>query len=105
LPCSAPHLAAVDRQRHRVLADLYDNRISVERETVAKRSDASLLLKPVAPPRNLTHAIAERIAAEIVGGKFSPGARLPTEQEMGNAMGGSRTVGRGGGAAVAAAGV
>jgi len=59
---------------------------------VAKRSAASLLLRPVAPPRNLTHAIAERIAAEIVGGKFSPGAKLPTEQEMVNAMGVSRTV-------------
>jgi DNA-binding FadR family transcriptional regulator len=40
----------------------------------------------------LTHAIAERIAAEIASGKFSPGARLPTEQEMVNAMGVSRTV-------------
>jgi GntR family transcriptional regulator, transcriptional repressor for pyruvate dehydrogenase complex len=59
---------------------------------VAKRSAASLLLRPVAPPRNLTHAIAERIAAEIASGKFAPGARLPTEQEMVAAMGVSRTV-------------
>jgi GntR family transcriptional repressor for pyruvate dehydrogenase complex len=59
---------------------------------VAKRGAPSLLLQPVAPPRNLTHAIAERIAAEIASGKFPPGARLPTEQEMVAAMGVSRTV-------------
>lgn len=59
---------------------------------MAKRSAPSLLLRPVAPPRNLTHAIAERIAAEIANGKFSPGARLPTEHEMVTAMGVSRTV-------------
>ena len=59
---------------------------------MAKRSAASLLLRPVAPPRNLTHAIAERIAAEIASGTFPPGARLPTEQEMVSSMGVSRTV-------------
>lgn len=59
---------------------------------MAKRGAPSLLLQPVAPPRNLTHAIAERIAAEIASGKFPPGARLPTEQEMVAAMGVSRTV-------------
>src|ERR1700758_4746384 len=50
------------------------------------------VLRPVAPTRNLRHEIAERLAAEIVGGKFAPGARLPTEQEMVAAMGVSRTV-------------
>ena len=50
------------------------------------------LLRPVAPPRNLTHAIAKRIAHEIMSGKLLPGARLPTEQEMVAAMGVSRTV-------------
>ena len=50
------------------------------------------LLRPVTPPRNLTHAIAERIAGEIMSGKLPPGARLPTEQEMVAAMGVSRTV-------------
>src|SRR5215468_6218182 len=49
------------------------------------------LLRPVTPPRNLTHAIAERIASEIMSGKLPPGARLPTEQEMVAAMGVSRT--------------
>ena len=43
-------------------------------------------------PHNLTHEIAERIAAEIAEGKLGPGARLPTEQEMVEAMGVSRTV-------------
>ena len=75
-----------------MLADLYDNRISVEPQTLAKRSAPSLLLRPVATPRNLTHAIAERIAAEIANGRMQPGARLPTEQEMVSAMGVSRTV-------------
>jgi DNA-binding FadR family transcriptional regulator len=50
------------------------------------------VLRPVARPRNLTHEIAERIAAEISDGKLGPGARLPTEQEMVEAMGVSRTV-------------
>ena len=59
---------------------------------MAKQTTASLLLRPVAAPRKLTHAIAERIAAEIANGKFAPGARLPTEQEMVAAMGVSRTV-------------
>lgn len=59
---------------------------------MAKQTTASLLLRPVAAPRKLTHAIAERIAAAIANGKFAPGARLPTEQEMGAAMGVSRTV-------------
>jgi DNA-binding FadR family transcriptional regulator len=36
--------------------------------------------------------IAERIAAEITTGKLLPGARLPTEQEMVESMGVSRTV-------------
>ncbi len=49
------------------------------------------LLRPVTP-RNLTQAIAERIAGEIMSGKLPPGARLPTEQEMVAAMGVSRTV-------------
>jgi DNA-binding FadR family transcriptional regulator len=46
----------------------------------------------VARPRNLTLEIAERIAAEITAGKMRPGARLPTEAEMVESMGVSRTV-------------
>ena len=57
-----------------------------------KHSDAGLVLQPVAPPRNLSREIAERIAAHIAGAKLAPGAKLPTEQEMVAAMGVSRTV-------------
>jgi GntR family transcriptional repressor for pyruvate dehydrogenase complex len=48
--------------------------------------------RPVPPPHSLSHEIAERIAGEITSGELSSGARLPTEQEMGAAMGVSRTV-------------
>jgi GntR family transcriptional repressor for pyruvate dehydrogenase complex len=48
-------------------------------------------LRPVTPPRNLTRAIAERIAGDIIDGRLPPGTRLPTEQSMGAAMGVSRT--------------
>ena len=50
------------------------------------------MLRPVTPSRSLTNAIAERIAGDIGDGKFAPGDRLPTEQEMVAAMGVSRTV-------------
>lgn len=50
------------------------------------------MLRPVARPRKLTHEIAERIAAEIMEGKLGPGSRLPSEAEMVEAMGVSRTV-------------
>ena len=50
------------------------------------------MLRPVAPARKLTHEIAERIAAEIIGARLPPGARLPTEHQMVAAMGVSRTV-------------
>lgn len=50
------------------------------------------MLRPILPPRNLRHEVAERLATEIVSGKLPPGARLPTEQEMVAAMGVSRTV-------------
>jgi len=55
------------------------------------RADRLAVLSPLAQPRNLTHEIAERIAAEIMSGRLAPGARLPTEQEMVAAMGVSRT--------------
>ena len=55
-------------------------------------SDPGGAFGPVAAPRNLSHEIAERIAREITAGVLLPGTRLPTEQEMGAAMGVSRTV-------------
>ncbi len=53
--------------------------------------DKLSLLRPLAPTRNLTRTVAERIAADIVNGKLPPGARLPTEQSMVAALGVSRT--------------
>jgi DNA-binding FadR family transcriptional regulator len=59
---------------------------------VPPRSQSSLVLRPVLPPRHLSREIAERIAGEITGGTLRPGDRLPTEQAMIAAMGVSRTV-------------
>src|SRR5215813_3341037 len=56
------------------------------------RSPAGLVLKPVAAPRQLAREIAERLAEQIAAAKLAPGAKLPTEQEIGAAMGVSRTV-------------
>jgi|SRR6185437_5642628 len=53
---------------------------------------ARSLLQPVTPPRNLSQEIAERITGDITSGRLTPGARLPTEQEMVASMGVSRTV-------------
>ena len=49
-------------------------------------------LKPIGPSRSLVVEIGRRIAADIAAGRLIPGARLPTEQEMMDAMGVSRTV-------------
>ena len=49
-------------------------------------------LKPVATSRGLVTEIGQRIAADIAAGRLMPGTRLPTEQEMMDAMGVSRTV-------------
>jgi len=67
----------------------YDNQATI---ALRVRPDKPSLLHPVGPARKLTHEIAERIAGEILSGELSPGARLPTEQEMAAAMGVSRTV-------------
>jgi GntR family transcriptional repressor for pyruvate dehydrogenase complex len=49
-------------------------------------------LTPIAPTRGLVEQIGQRIAADIAAGRLAPGARLPTEQAMMDAMGVSRTV-------------
>jgi DNA-binding FadR family transcriptional regulator len=49
-------------------------------------------LKPLGAARSLVMAIGQRIAADIAAGRLLPGSRLPTEQEMMDAMGVSRTV-------------
>jgi DNA-binding FadR family transcriptional regulator len=48
--------------------------------------------RPLAPPRNLTRTLIERLSAEILDGTLAPGAKLPTEPEMMAALGVSRTV-------------
>jgi GntR family transcriptional regulator, transcriptional repressor for pyruvate dehydrogenase complex len=59
---------------------------------VPKPSEDALVFQPVAPQRNLSREIAERIAEHIASAKLGPGTKLPTEQEMVSAMGVSRTV-------------
>lgn len=54
--------------------------------------DNRSLLAPLAPQRNRTAEVAERIAALISSGKLPPGSRLPAEWELMDAMGVSRTV-------------
>lgn len=54
-------------------------------------SDTRGLSRPLRV-RNLTDEVVERIAGQIRKGRFAPGARLPTEQELMTAMGVSRTV-------------
>jgi GntR family transcriptional repressor for pyruvate dehydrogenase complex len=49
-------------------------------------------LTPVTPSRGLVQETGRRIAADIAAGRLVPGARLPTEQAMMDAMGVSRTV-------------
>jgi len=63
-----------------------------QRLAPAEKPDKRVLLEPLAPARNLTSDVVERIAGEIHSGKLAPGARLPTEQDMMRALGVSRTV-------------
>ena len=51
-----------------------------------------MLLRPLAPGRNLTSEVVTRISQEIRSGRLQPGTRLPTEQVLMTAMGVSRTV-------------
>lgn len=65
------------------------------RHLAARARDARgavALLSPLAPSRNLTDVVVERIAGEIRGGRLAPRSRLPTEFELMAAMGVSRTV-------------
>src|SRR5499427_8912058 len=48
--------------------------------------------RPLQAPRRLTHELVDRLTADIIDGKLSPGSRLPTEQEMIATTGVSRTV-------------
>src|SRR5579864_1542854 len=65
----------------------------VERIPLSRPSQRILAFsEPLAAPRTLTAELIARLTADIVSGKFSPGSRLPTEQEMIAATGVSRTV-------------
>jgi GntR family transcriptional repressor for pyruvate dehydrogenase complex len=55
----------------------------------AKKSN---LLRPLQAPRGLTGELVARLTADIVSGKLAPGSQLPTELEMIEATGVSRTV-------------
>lgn len=47
---------------------------------------------PVPGRRSLTHELASRLTADIISGRLAPGTQLPTEQELIQATGVSRTV-------------
>jgi GntR family transcriptional repressor for pyruvate dehydrogenase complex len=53
---------------------------------------AAILGGRLTPPTNLTAELVRRLISEIEDGKLQPGARLPTEQEIVNSTGVSRTV-------------
>jgi GntR family transcriptional regulator, transcriptional repressor for pyruvate dehydrogenase complex len=54
--------------------------------------NAPAAFRPLPAPRSLAHALIERLTSDITSGKFAPGSRLPTEQEMIASLGVSRTV-------------
>src|SRR3984893_832866 len=59
----------------------------------ARRAQKNLaLLQPIDAPRGLTAQLVSPLTAPILSGKRTPGARLPTEQEMIAAPGVSRPV-------------
>jgi GntR family transcriptional repressor for pyruvate dehydrogenase complex len=60
--------------------------------TASRDPGKPTLLQPLRPPRNLMEEVIARIAGEIRSGRLAPGARLPTEQQLMQAMGVSRTV-------------
>ncbi len=49
-------------------------------------------IRPLATERKLSRRLSEQLAEQIKSGRFSPGARLPTEQELTRAARVSRTV-------------
>ena len=55
-------------------------------------ADKRTLLRPLRPQRNLAGEVVKRLADAIRSGWLTPGARLPTEQELMAALGVSRTV-------------
>jgi GntR family transcriptional regulator, transcriptional repressor for pyruvate dehydrogenase complex len=68
-----------------------DNTQASAERSMSERSFISAFQRSGAS-RSLVEEIGQRIAAEIAEGRLMPGARLPTEQAMMDAMGVSRTV-------------
>ena len=66
--------------------------MTIPQVCAAVSSPQSSAFRPLAPPRNLTRTLIERLSAEILDGTLVPGAKLPTEPEMMAALGVSRTV-------------
>lgn len=56
------------------------------------RPTRGAVLRPVSTGRKLSHGLFEQLAGEIRAGRWKPGARLPTEQELAQAARVSRTV-------------
>ena len=50
------------------------------------------MLQPLPALHNRTEALVSRLTSEITSGRFGPGVRLPTEQQIATATGVSRTV-------------
>jgi len=50
------------------------------------------VFRPLVPPRNLKDELIDRLTGEIINGSLKPNDKLPTEQEMIQAFGVSRTV-------------
>jgi len=50
------------------------------------------MLQPLPPSHSRTEALIARLTSEITSGRFGPGDRLPTEQQIATATGVSRTV-------------
>ncbi|MEO8305199.1 MAG: FadR/GntR family transcriptional regulator [Betaproteobacteria bacterium] len=50
------------------------------------------MLKPLPVSHNRTETLISRLTSEITSGRFGPGDRLPTEQQIATATGVSRTV-------------
>jgi GntR family transcriptional regulator, transcriptional repressor for pyruvate dehydrogenase complex len=84
LPCAVSTAKSCTMTRQLKSSDL--------RSSKGNKQIISDFLQPVAPTRNLTDEIVQRLADEISKGRLTPGTRLPTEAAMMQSMGVSRTV-------------
>src|SRR6266446_3033578 len=56
------------------------------------RTIKMMRIRPLAAAQKLSRGLFEQLAEQIKSGRFAPGARLPTEQELTRAARVSRTV-------------